>query len=181
MTLRNSWGGGSLVNNLQRADRDAPVRAKNNLQLAAVSTLIFYSSVQGPLIFRYQIDEVTIYKLFHWKPNKWKTALSNRKAKNLPHNFCLQIRLNATIFGASFRSNGVLWVVGTINLWKSQEPTPIWEKSGQVKPKEEDVESHATQCGWFFLKIFLTKQKIMLCMKCRTFCRRVLFLLKSFF
>ena len=70
MTLRNSWGGGSLVNNLQRADRDAPVRAKNNLQLAAVSTLIFYSSVQGPLIFRYQIDEVTIYKLFHWKPSK---------------------------------------------------------------------------------------------------------------
>lgn len=62
--------------------------------------------------------------------------------------------LNATIFGASFRSNGVLWVVGTINLWKSQEPTPIWEKSGQVKPKEEDVESHATQCGWFFWNIF---------------------------
>ena len=111
-------------------------------------------------MFRYQIDEVTIYKRFHWKPNKWKTALSNRKAKNLPHNFCLQIRLNATIFGASFRSNGVLWVVGTINLWKSQEPTPIWEKSGQVKPKEEDVESHATQCGWFFLEYFWRNRKL---------------------
>ena len=74
------------------------------------------------------------------------------KQKNMPHNFFLQMVLNATFFG--FCSNGVLWVVGTINLWKSQEPTPIWEKSGQVKPKEEDVESHATQCGWFFWNIF---------------------------
>ena len=49
MTLRNSWGEGSLGNNLQRADHDAPISAKNNLQLSAVSTLIFYSSVQGPL------------------------------------------------------------------------------------------------------------------------------------
>ena len=46
MTLRNSWGEGSLGNNLQLADHDAPVRAENNLQLSAVSTLIFYSSVQ---------------------------------------------------------------------------------------------------------------------------------------
>ena len=49
MTLRNSWGEGSLGNNLQRADHGAPVRAKNNLQLSAVSTLIFYSSVQGTI------------------------------------------------------------------------------------------------------------------------------------
>ena len=49
MTLRNSWGEGSLGNNLQLADHDAPVRAENNLQLSAVSTLIFYSSVQDTL------------------------------------------------------------------------------------------------------------------------------------
>ena len=31
-------------------------------------------------------------------------------------------------------------VVGTINLGKSHESTPIWEKSGQVRANEDDVD-----------------------------------------
>ena len=31
-------------------------------------------------------------------------------------------------------------VVGTINLGKSHESTPIWEKSGQVRANEDDLD-----------------------------------------
>ena len=46
----------------------------------------------------------------------------------------------------SWFSDGVLrrLVVGTINLGKSQESPPIWEKSGQVRGNGDDGDLHAT-------------------------------------
>ena len=182
MTLRNSWGEGSQGNNLQRADHDAPISAKNNFY----SNFLFIGA--GPLregtqLWFWFLD----IRLMKWPfTNFFTGSQANEKLPSQieKQKICRIIFVFRYGWMRPFLAQVFVQMefCGWLEPLISENPrSPRLSGKSQVRSSPRRKMWKATQRinADDFFGIFWTE--IMLCMKCRTFCRRLLFLLKSFF